>query len=106
MLLPFVPQHYRRPGSRPRRIPPTATPPPPVASDSVVSVVIDSSNSVVVTLGANVESIDDPSLAMWVRHEGGAFQNGNSAELIDDTHVRISYDDDVSACTLWMIGDP
>ena len=27
------------------------------------------------------------------------------ADLIDATHVRVAYDDDVSACRLWMIGD-
>jgi hypothetical protein len=103
MLVPVPPKFRKR---RELGRAPAATPTPPASVDQVVSVVLDGSNAVIVTLGANVESITDPSQATWVRHDGGAFFNGNGAELIDDTHVRITYDDDVSACNLWMIGDP
>jgi hypothetical protein len=77
-----------------------------VAADRVVSVVFDGTNAVIVTVEADVASIFDATLAMWVREAGGSFFTGSSADLIDATHVRVAYDDDVSACTLWMVGDP
>ena len=43
---------------------------------------------------------------MWIRPEGGPFLNAIAWEILTPTQVMFTYEDDVTACTLWQIGDP
>ena len=61
------------------------TPPGPV--DQVVSVVIDGTNAVIVTTAAEVASIVDPALAMWIRPSGGGFLNAIAWEILAPTET-------------------
>ena len=81
-------------------------PPPPVSGDHVVSVVIEGTSLVIVTVAADVAGIGNPADAMWVRPVGEPFFNPVSWEILDPRHVQFVYEDDISACTLWMVGEP
>jgi hypothetical protein len=79
---------------------------PPGSNDHVVSVVIEGTNLVIVTVAADVVGIGNAADAMWVRPVGEPFVTPVSWELLEPRRVQLIYEDDISACTLWMVGEP
>jgi hypothetical protein len=100
-IIPAKPRVRRK-----RRAVASAPTPPPVTPDQILSVVLDGSHGCIATLSTTIGAIVDPSEAMWLTVDTGFWIAAIGADIVDDTHVRFAFGDDVSACLMWHIEDP